>query len=218
MWKRLLFLVLAARCAWADPLADEMRGLSDVIFSGNGTVEMVEWENFTFQVTPDIEPVDIAALFRDNKVPQEQREMAETLFLKAQVVANLERGGKTMTQFLESKGFTMSIYEHEFNPALMYSKVGEPNRRFDFVRREGKLKLARVSLQQPSQNGFLRYQPVVVQDVLVHAAKREAAGQAVGGQQAVEGVTRPGQLQGGQNQRMRGNIIQEESRILAEER
>ena len=145
-------LALAARCAWADPLADEMRGLSDVIFSGNGSVEMVEWENFTFQITPDIDPVDIAALFRDHKVSPEQRELAESLFLKAPMVANLERGGKTMTQFLESKGFTMSIYDHDFNPALMYSKDGEPHRRFDFVRREGKLKLARVSLQQPSQN------------------------------------------------------------------
>lgn len=152
MWKRLLILALVARCAWADPLADEMRGLSDVIFSGNGAVEMVEWEDFTFQVTPDIDPVDIAAMFRDNKVGPDQRQLAESLFLKAQVVANLERGGKTMTQFLESKGFTMSVYEHDFNPALMYSKVGEPNRRFDFVRRDGKLKLARVSLQQPSQN------------------------------------------------------------------
>lgn len=145
-------LVLAAQCAWADPLADEMRGLSDVIFSGNGTTEMVEWEDFTFQISPDIDPVDIAAMFRDNKVGPEQREMAESLFLKAQMVANLERGGKTMTQFLESKGFTMIVYDHTYNPALMYSKAGEPNRRFDFVRREGKLKLARVSLQQPTQN------------------------------------------------------------------
>jgi hypothetical protein len=152
MWKRLLVLALLARCVWADPLADEMRGLSDVIFSGNGTTDMIEWENFTFQITPDTQPVDIAAMFRDNKVSPDQRELAESLFLKAQMVANLERGGKTMTQFLESKGFTLSTYEHDFNPALMYSKVGEPNRRFDFVRREGKLKLARVSLQQPSQN------------------------------------------------------------------
>ena len=152
MWKRLLLLALLVRCVWADPLADEMRGLSDVIFSGNGTIEMIEWENFTFQITPDTQPVDIAALFRDNKVSQDQRELAESLFLKAQMVANLERGGKTMTQFLESKGFTLSIYEHDFNPALMYSTIGEPNRRFDFVRHDGRLKLARVSLQQPSQN------------------------------------------------------------------
>ncbi|MFN8609624.1 MAG: hypothetical protein U0931_18945 [Vulcanimicrobiota bacterium] len=152
MWKRWLLWLLLLSCAWADPLADEMRGLADVIFSGNGSVDMVEWDNFTFQITPDIDPVDIAALFRDHNVTAEQRVTAESLFLKAQVVANLERGGKTMTQFLESKGFTLSIYEHDYNPALMYSKVGEPNRRFDFVRREGKLKLARVSLQQPSQN------------------------------------------------------------------
>ena len=152
MWKRLLILALATACAWADPAADEMRGLSDVIFSGNGTIDMVEWENFTFQITPDTEPVDIAALFRDHKASQEQRELAESLFLKAQVVANLERGGKTMTQFLESKGFTMIINDHTYNPALMYSKAGEPNRRFDFVRREGKLKLAKVSLQQPTDS------------------------------------------------------------------
>lgn len=152
MWKRWLLWLLMLGWGWADPLADEMRSLSDVIFSGNGTIEMVEWENFSFQLTSDTEAVDIAALFRDHNVTPEQRVTAESLFLKAQVVANLERGGKTMTQFLESRGFTLSIYDHDYNPALMYSKIGEPNRRFDFVRRDGKLKLSRVSLQQPSQN------------------------------------------------------------------
>ena len=151
MWKRILILALLARCAWAEPLADEMKSLADVIFSGNGTVDMVEWEDFTFQITPDMDPVDIAVLFRDNKVSSDQRTTAETLFLKAQVVANLERGGKTMTQFLESKGFTLSTYDHDFNPALMYTKTGEPARRFEFVRHDGKLRLARVSLAQPSE-------------------------------------------------------------------
>ena len=152
MWlKRLLCLLLLVGVAWGEPLLDEMTQFADVVFSGNGTVEMVEWEDFTFQLTPDMEPLDIAALFRpDSKIAPEQREQAKFLFLKSQALANLERGGKTMTKFLESKGFTVSIYDHDYNPALMYSKAGEPARRFDFVRRDGKLKLARVSLQQPS--------------------------------------------------------------------
>ncbi len=41
MWKRWLLWLLMLGWGWADPLADEMRSLSDVIFSGNGTIEMV---------------------------------------------------------------------------------------------------------------------------------------------------------------------------------
>lgn len=154
MRKSLFCLVLLSRLVFCDPVLDEMVGLADVVFSGNGTVEMVEWENFTMQLTPDMEPIDLAKLFQpESNMNEEQRQGAKLLFLKSQALANLERGGKTMTQFLESKGFTVSIYDHQFNPALMYSKSGEPSRRFDFVRREGQLKLARVSLQ-PAGSGL----------------------------------------------------------------
>jgi hypothetical protein len=148
MKKSLLAMWLFSRLVWADPVLDEMTQLADVVFSGNGTAEMVEWENFTMQLTPDMEPIDIARLFRpESNMNAEQLQGAKMVFLKSQALANLERGGKTMTQFLESRGFTVSIYDHEFNPALMYAKSGEPSRRFDFVRRDGQLKLARVSLQ-----------------------------------------------------------------------
>jgi len=152
MRKLIISLWLVTRLVGADPVTDEMKQLADVVFSGNGSVEMVEWENFTMQLTPDTDPIDIGALVRaDSQVPEEQRQQAKLLFLKSQALANLERGGKTMTQFLESRGFTLAILDHEYSPALMYSKSGEPARRFDFVRREGKLKLSKVSLQPISQ-------------------------------------------------------------------
>ena len=151
MKKSLIWLLLLTRLVFCDPLQDEMTQLADQVFSGNGTAEMVEWEKFTMQLSPEMEPIDIAALFRpDSQANDEQREQAKFLFLKSQGLATLERGGKTMTQFLESKGFTVAIYDHDYNPALMYTKSGEPSRRFDFVRRDGHLKLARVSLQQAS--------------------------------------------------------------------
>lgn len=135
---------------WAQSGLQEMVQLANVIFAGQGKEEMVEWENFTMQLMPEMDPVDIAALFREGSpVGEEQREQAKTLFLQSQGLAALERGGKSLTDFLQSKGFTMSYYEHRYNPALMFEKPGEASRRFDFVRRGGQLKLARVSLQKP---------------------------------------------------------------------
>lgn len=140
-------LALMTGLVAADPLQDEMLQLADVVFSGNGTVDMVEWEDFTFQVMPDVDPVDIASLLKTPGMTDEQRVAAEQLFLRGQALANLERGGKTMTGFLMGKGFTVATNDHYYSPALMFTKSGEPSRRFDFLRREGKLKLAKVTLQ-----------------------------------------------------------------------
>lgn len=146
----LCMLLVWSGVAYSDPLLDEMVQVANVVFSGNGTEDMVEWERFTMQIMPEVEPVDIAALFRpESTVAQEQRNQAKFLFLKSQGIATLERGGKTMTEFLQSRGFTMSLYDHHYNPALMFTKDNEPSRRFDFVRRDGKLKLAKVTLEKP---------------------------------------------------------------------
>lgn len=143
MRKSLLSLLLLTRLVWGDPLQDEMTNLANLIFSGNGTVDLIEWEDFSFQLTPEMDPVDLT------KVPPDQRENAKFLFMKSQGIATLERNGKTMTGFLESRGFTVAIRDHYYNPVLYYAKEGEPSRRFDFVRKDGKLKLCRVSLQPP---------------------------------------------------------------------
>ena len=153
-WLFCLFLFVVTACpAYCDVRA-EMVQVSDSVFSGNGTPDLIAWENFTMQLTPEMDPVDIASLFKpESKASNEQRQAAQMVFLKSQgAAALLERGGKTVTQFLMGKGFTMSMSEHEFNPALFFFKPGEPTRRFDFVRQGGKLKLARVSLTKPTQN------------------------------------------------------------------
>ena len=149
----LLLMLLLTQLLWADPAADELVQLANQIFSGQGTAEQVEWEEFTFQIMPEVEPIDIASLFKPGTmVGKDQQEQAKMLFLKSQVVGTLERGGKPMTGFLESKALTMSYNDHRYSPVLMFEKPGEPRRRFEFIRRGEQLKLRRVILLPASES------------------------------------------------------------------
>lgn len=151
-WLLLLLLCWLPATGRAD-IRDEMISVADQVFSGNGTPDMVEWETFTFQLMPEVEPLDIASMFRpDSQVHDQQREAAQQLFLKSQGLAQMaERGGKTVTRYLLDKGFTLAIHEHSNSPALIFFNGKEPTRRFDFLRRDGVLKLARVTLRHPSE-------------------------------------------------------------------
>lgn len=148
----LLILISLSLTGWADTQS-EMLDLTDRVFSGNGQLEQVEWSNFTFQVFQDSDPVDIGQMYQTTSLTPDQRDQAALLFLKSQGLAQaIERQGKTITDFFQSKGFTMAIKDHEFTPALILFKDRESTRRFEFIRQDGHLKLARVILLRPSQN------------------------------------------------------------------
>lgn len=153
LWLCLLFLPLAAVAQPAEDLESEMIQVADMVFSGNGTPEMIEWQDFTFQLMPDVDPVDIGAMWRPGSVVgEDQRKAAQQVFLKGQGLAQMmERGGKTVTQFLLGKNMTLAIHEHSNSPALIFFNGVDATRRFDFVRRDGVLRLARVSLRHPSE-------------------------------------------------------------------
>lgn len=153
LWLWLVCLLLVPLRVGAQDLETEMIQVADQVFSGNGTPEMVEWETFTFQLMPDVAPVDLGAMWQPGSiVGEDQRKTAQQMFLKGQGLAQMvERGGKTVTQFLFAKNMTLAIHEHGNSPALIFFNGKDPTRRFDFVRRDGVLRLARVTIQHPSE-------------------------------------------------------------------
>lgn len=152
-WISFLLLLFTLGTAHADLQSDMVR-VADSVFSGNGAVEQVEWSNFTFQILQNVDPIDIGSIYKSNtSLGPEQKLQAQQLFLKSQgLAAAFERQGKTVTTFLVDKGFTMAMHDHENSPALIFFKDNEPTRRFEFLRVDGQLKLARVILLKPSQN------------------------------------------------------------------
>lgn len=149
-----LCAVLACTPAFAD-LQSDMVTVADAVFSGNGTPDQIDWSRFSFQLTPESQPVDVAAMVRN--VDAGMQANGETLFLKSQgAVQALERKGKTVSQYLqEDKGLTLATYDNENTPALLFisQKTGEPTRRFDFHRSDDdRLQLVRVTLRPPGRD------------------------------------------------------------------
>jgi hypothetical protein len=149
----LILLLMTLGCAHAD-LQSDMISVADSVFSGDGSVDQVEWSNFTFQILQNVDPIDIGSIYKSsNNLTPEQKLQAQQLFLKSQgLAATFERQGKSVTNFLSEKGFSMAIHDHENSPALIFFKDNEPTRRFEFLRVNGQLKLARVILLKPSPN------------------------------------------------------------------